>query len=146
MLTNNSSAILNVRVKTHKLLAAPLRCMCVFTLTRHTHQLLTPTWPSSALWNKYGDVIILKTAQKSCSYRLQYTRYVDRDSSVGIVTSYKLDGPGIESRWPQGAGRRSVAARLLRLRVRIPQGARMIVLRVACRQNAAQSRQRTEYG
>jgi hypothetical protein len=24
---------------------------------------------------------------------------VDRDSSVGIVTSYGLDGPGIESRW-----------------------------------------------
>jgi len=25
-----------------------------------------------------------------------------RDSSVGIVTRYKLDGPGIESRWGRG--------------------------------------------
>ena len=25
--------------------------------------------------------------------------YVDRDSAVGIVTRYGLDGPGIESRW-----------------------------------------------
>jgi hypothetical protein len=25
--------------------------------------------------------------------------YGDRDSSVGIATSYGLDGPGIESRW-----------------------------------------------
>jgi hypothetical protein len=24
---------------------------------------------------------------------------VDRDNSVGIVTGYRLDGPGIESRW-----------------------------------------------
>ena len=24
-----------------------------------------------------------------------------RDSSVGIVTRYRLDGPGIESRWGQ---------------------------------------------
>ena len=24
---------------------------------------------------------------------------VDRDSSVGIVTRYELEGPGIESRW-----------------------------------------------
>jgi len=27
------------------------------------------------------------------------TRYVGRDSSVGIATGYGLDGPGIESRW-----------------------------------------------
>jgi hypothetical protein len=25
--------------------------------------------------------------------------YVGRDSSVGIATGYRLDGPGIESRW-----------------------------------------------
>jgi len=28
---------------------------------------------------------------------------VGRDSSVGIVTRYRLDGPGIESRWGGGA-------------------------------------------
>jgi hypothetical protein len=27
-----------------------------------------------------------------------------RDSSVGIATSYELDGPGIESRWGGGGG------------------------------------------
>jgi hypothetical protein len=26
---------------------------------------------------------------------------MDRDSSVGIATRYRLDGPGIESRWGQ---------------------------------------------
>ena len=43
-------------------------------------------------------------------------------SVVGIATGYGLDCPGIEcrSRWPRGLRRRSVAARLLRLRVRIP--------------------------
>jgi hypothetical protein len=28
--------------------------------------------------------------------------FVGRDSSVGIATSYGLDGPGIEFRWRQG--------------------------------------------
>ena len=32
------------------------------------------------------------------SYVLRLTT-VDRDSSVGIATGYRLDGPGIESRW-----------------------------------------------
>jgi hypothetical protein len=30
-----------------------------------------------------------------------------RDSSVGIVTRYRLDGPGIESRWGRGFPRPS---------------------------------------
>jgi hypothetical protein len=29
----------------------------------------------------------------------EHTRSVGRDSSIGIATSYGLDGPGIESRW-----------------------------------------------
>jgi hypothetical protein len=45
---------------------------------------------------------------------------VGRDSSAGIATRYGLNGPGIESRWPRGLKRRSVAAVLLGLRVRIP--------------------------
>ena len=55
---------------------------------------------------------------------------VDRDGSVGKMTRYGLDGPGIEScrpRWPRGLGHRSVAARLLELRVRILPGAWMFV-------------------
>ena len=43
-----------------------------------------------------------------------------RDSSAGIVTRYGLNGPGIESRWPRGLKRSSVAALLLGLQVRIP--------------------------
>ena len=46
---------------------------------------------------------------------------MDRDSSVGIVTHYGLDGPGIESvrsQWPSGLRRGSTAGRLLELRVR----------------------------
>jgi hypothetical protein len=31
-------------------------------------------------------------------YGRDYSRYVRRDSSVGIATRYGLDGPGIESR------------------------------------------------
>ena len=54
--------------------------------------------------------------------------YVGRDSSVGRTTRYELDGPGIESQWLSGLRPRSAAARLLRLRVRIPPGAWMFVL------------------
>ena len=54
-----------------------------------------------------------------------------RDSSVGITTRYRLDGPGIGSLSIPVARcleRRSVGARLLGLRVRIPPGAWMLVL------------------
>jgi hypothetical protein len=30
---------------------------------------------------------------------LRYVKGVDRDSSLGIATGYRLDGPGIESEW-----------------------------------------------
>jgi hypothetical protein len=30
---------------------------------------------------------------------VSYDSYAGRDGSVGIVTRYRLDGPGIESRW-----------------------------------------------
>ena len=32
---------------------------------------------------------------------ISYPSSVDRDSSVGIATRYRLDGPGIESRWSE---------------------------------------------
>jgi hypothetical protein len=54
-----------------------------------------------------------------------------RDASVGITTRYRLDGPGIGSLPIPVARcleRRSVGARLLGLRVRIPPGAWMLVL------------------
>ena len=47
-----------------------------------------PTEPSRALF--------IMTTIKICN--LYKTRYVGRDSSVGIATRYGLDGPGIESR------------------------------------------------
>ena len=52
------------------------------------------------------------------------------DSSVGIATSYELDGPGIERQfqWPSGQRRGFAADRLMGLRVRIPPGAWMFVL------------------
>jgi len=36
--------------------------------------------------------------------------YVGRDSSVGIVTHYGLDGPGIESRWERDFPHPSILA------------------------------------
>ena len=53
---------------------------------------------------------------------------VSQDSSVGIATCYRLDGPGVESQWPSGLRRGSAADRLLGIRVRIPLGAWMFVL------------------
>ena len=81
-----------------------------------------------------------------------HSQLVGSDSAVGIVTRYRLDGPGIESRrsqWPSGLRRGSAAVHLLGLRVRIPLGAWMFVLYVLCediRQNAGHSRQRNKYG
>jgi len=36
---------------------------------------------------------------KTLSYKRYGLKYVGPDSSVGIVTCYGMDGPGIESRW-----------------------------------------------
>jgi hypothetical protein len=45
----------------------------------------------------------LQQLQSTCTDTIiQYTLLrdkVDRDSVVGIATGYRLDGPGIESRW-----------------------------------------------
>ena len=49
-------------------------------------------------------------------------------SVVGIAIGYGLDGPGIKSQLPSDQRRKSVAARLLGLRVRIPPGAWLFVL------------------
>jgi hypothetical protein len=68
---------------------------------------------------------------------------LDRDNSVGIATRCGLLGPGIEScrsQWPRGLRCRSAAARLLRLRVRIPPGAWMFVLCVLSEDNKAKCR------
>ena len=57
----------------------------------------------------------------------------DHDSSVGIVTRYEMDEPGIESnqsRWRRSLKRGSVAACLLGLWVRIPPGD--VGVRVVC--------------
>ena len=32
-------------------------------------------------------------------YTYKYYEFVNRDSSVGIATRYRLDGPGMECRW-----------------------------------------------
>ena len=34
-----------------------------------------------------------------CNHLIQLTTDVGRDGSIGIATRYRLDGPGIESRW-----------------------------------------------
>jgi len=39
--------------------------------------------------------------------KCKYTKIKGRDSSVGIATSYGLDGPGIESRWRRSSQNQS---------------------------------------
>ena len=78
---------------------------------------------------------------QNLQYRILPTNILDRDSSGGIAIRYRLQIPGIKSRWgqyfphpscrfqrPSGRRRGSAAARLLELRVRIPPGAWMFVL------------------
>ena len=48
-----------------------------------------------------------KQANSESQLEHNYMLYVGRDSSVGIATSYGLDGPGIESRWGRDFPRRS---------------------------------------
>ena len=85
-------------------------------------------------------------------YNCVQTSLVYRNSSVGIATGYGLDGMWIEScrsQWLSGLRRGSAADRLLGLRVRTSQGARMVVLCVVSkdkRQNAEQSSQSEKYG
>ena len=58
------------------------------------------------------------------------------DSSVGIATCYRLEGPGLEScrfQWPSGVRQGSAADRLLGLRFRIWPRAWMFVLCVVSR-------------
>jgi hypothetical protein len=55
-------------------------------------------------------------------------KHVGRDSSVGIATRYRLDGPGIEIQWQSSKRRRSAVSSLLALRVRIPSREWMFVL------------------
>ena len=62
---------------------------------------------------------------------MQKSYLVRRCSSVGIATRYGLVGSEIESsrfQWPSGVRRRSAAARLLDLPVRIPPEPCMFVL------------------
>jgi hypothetical protein len=40
-------------------------------------------------------------------YRVNFYSCVEPGSSVGIATRYRLDGPGIESRWGRGFSHRS---------------------------------------
>ena len=65
----------------------------------------------------------------SCVVLVQLTN-VGRDRVVAANTRYELDGPGIEtpSRWPCGQRRRSAAALLQALQVRILPGAWIFVL------------------
>jgi len=46
-----------------------------------------------------GHFLITTTYRGFLGTEASYLTVVDRDSSVGIVTGYGLDGPGIESRW-----------------------------------------------
>jgi hypothetical protein len=49
------------------------------------------------LWIGLMTAVWLKRI--ACFYKLKYILLCVPSSSVGIATGYRLDGPGIESRW-----------------------------------------------
>jgi len=52
-------------------------------------------------WLVHLTAFVMQVISLQCSHICRFSSKlaVDRDSSVGIATRYRLDGPGIESRW-----------------------------------------------
>ena len=111
-----------------RILSIPVCCVCIFPntlLSNSIHQRF------SCPFIKCYECVTLKTSQFNSVFLVSFVKYSSKREII-LKSITTIQYRYCISQWPRGLRRTSAAARMLRLRVRLPPWACLSVVSVVC--------------